>query len=139
MIDWTPYIGIPYKDLGNTTDGCDCYGLISILYKSIWGLSCPEYAPEESIDARGSFIQEKTKECFVPFPLSGGLVGTVILFNIVGNPVHIGMVTHLDAQAYPSKFIHCMNGHNSVIQRYTNVWKNRKFRSFLHKDFLCGT
>ena len=37
------YVGIPFKDHGNSIDGgCDCYGLVYLIYKEEFGLHLPQ-------------------------------------------------------------------------------------------------
>lgn len=40
---WTKYVGIPYKDVGRTADGCDCYGLVRLVYARELQIFLPTY------------------------------------------------------------------------------------------------
>jgi len=40
---WTKYIGVPYDDGGRTLDGCDCYGLVRIVYQQELRIEIPSY------------------------------------------------------------------------------------------------
>ncbi len=133
-IEWTKYVGIPYVDLGSDFVGCDCYGLVSLILKMEWGLDCPEYCPDVPVRERGPFIQEVAEECFIPMPLSSMVVGTIILFQVAGNPIHIGMLAAIDRLGRPLRFIHCLSGCNSVVERFTGIWQNRTLGSYMHKD-----
>ena len=37
------YIGIPYRDNGRGVDGCDCYGLVLLIYREVLGIALPTY------------------------------------------------------------------------------------------------
>ena len=37
------FIGIPFVDGGRDFHGCDCWGLVLLLYKELWGIELPDY------------------------------------------------------------------------------------------------
>jgi cell wall-associated NlpC family hydrolase len=37
------YVGIPYIDRGRGIDGCDCYGLLRLVYRELRGIDLPSY------------------------------------------------------------------------------------------------
>ncbi|UFS63848.1 C40 family peptidase [Paracoccus denitrificans] len=37
------FVGIPYKELGRTRSGADCWGLACVVYREELGISLPEY------------------------------------------------------------------------------------------------
>lgn len=39
-----PYFEIPYKLGGDSKEGCDCWGLVKLVYKEILGLDIPDYS-----------------------------------------------------------------------------------------------
>jgi len=46
--------------------------------------------------------------------------GDIILMNLIGHPVHVGIV--IDDE----KMVHTLSGHDSTLERYTSVlWQNR--------------
>lgn len=38
---WNKYIGIPYEFRGRTKDGADCYGLVEIIQREVFGVDLP--------------------------------------------------------------------------------------------------
>ncbi|MFE3838893.1 C40 family peptidase [Pseudogemmobacter sonorensis] len=44
------YVGIPYADLGRTRDGCDCYGLVRLVYAGELGITLPPYLGYGSVE-----------------------------------------------------------------------------------------
>ena len=113
------YIGIPYKNKGRDLAGCDCFGLVKMFYKQELFIYLPEYDYSDAEDAedasrtlingRGEW-KEVTKPAF----------GDVIMLNVAGLPVHIGVVLE------HRRMLHSLKGHNSAIELYDGFrWKNR--------------
>jgi lipoprotein Spr len=92
-IDVTKYVGIPYKIHGREIDGCDCYGLVRLVYKNELGIELPNFLDigyENTQKSFGKSIDlckpvldlKKVKE-----PMSYDIG----LFYIRGIPSHIGI------------------------------------------------
>jgi len=43
-LDTTAYVGIPWLDRGRTREGCDCWGLLRLVYTEVLGLEVPDYS-----------------------------------------------------------------------------------------------
>ena len=73
---WNRYIGTPFKAFGRTMEGCDCWGLLRIVYREAFGIELPSYVSDyTATDARqelaGLIVTEPEPE---PEPeLGGGL------------------------------------------------------------------
>jgi cell wall-associated NlpC family hydrolase len=117
------YIGIPYINNGRDFLGCDCYGLIRLfLYHEIgkeldtlddrYGDSKSSEEVRQVVSIERKIYDEKLYE--------ERQFGDIILMNLVGHPVHVGIV--IDDET----MIHTLAGHNSAIERYNApLWKNR--------------
>jgi len=40
------YVGLPYRDLGRDRAGCDCWGLVRLVYLHELGIELPSYAED---------------------------------------------------------------------------------------------
>lgn len=116
---WNKYIGIPYKMMGCSMKGCDCWGLVRLVYKNEFGIDIPsvtidmtDHANMELIPMGLDAMWDKTDN---PQP------GDVINFHVLGHDQHVGIVTA------PGQMLHVFdNGHTSCIETYTSrKWKNR--------------
>lgn len=112
--DWSNnYVGIPYAKL-------DCIALFRHVYEQEKGVILPDYdAYNGSTDIEAMEDQYRTeKESWIKLDTAEPLC--LIMINIVGHPVHVGMC--LD-ETY---MLHTLKGHNSAIERFTsNKWVRR--------------
>lgn len=46
------YVGIPFKSLGRTVDGCDCWGLVRLIYQRELRIALPEYGEISATDLK---------------------------------------------------------------------------------------
>lgn len=44
------FVGIPYEQLGRSTIGIDCWGLVSLVYKARLAIALPDWAVDDEID-----------------------------------------------------------------------------------------
>jgi len=114
------YINIPYSLHGRDFDGCDCWGLVRLIYKHHLGIELPSYSEnyislQESEEIKCLFDKEKS-----------------LIWTEVNDPkkydcvvlrttsVHIGVVLE------NNYFIHILENTNSTIERINSpLWKNR--------------
>lgn len=115
---WNSYIGIPYKSTGCSKEGCDCWGLVRLVYKNEFNIDLPGVTIDmtdptmELVHIGLDTLWDKTTN---PQP------GDVINFNILGHDRHVGIVTS------PGYMLHVFDeGHTSCIEPYTSrKWKKR--------------
>lgn len=114
------YIGLPYKDNGRDTKGIDCWGLARLYYKQELDIDLPsystEYNGETSENIKELITQHKESWVCVDTPE----VGDLVLFNIYGEPTHIGVYVG------DNKFLHSRDGKDSVIESLSSQqWEKR--------------
>lgn len=117
---YSNYIGLQYKNNGRTESGIDCWGLVRLFYKQELNIDLPSYGteyfgPEDS--GLSNLIQDNKiawTKIEIPAP------GCVVLFNILGEPVHVGIYLG------DNKFLHARSGQDSAIESLdSHKWSKR--------------
>lgn len=68
-MDWlNKYMIIPFKDKGRSFEGCDCWGLVYLIYKNELGIELPLYVDgyESANSLEVEKLIEKNKNRWVP-------------------------------------------------------------------------
>jgi len=125
MIDWNKYVGIPYKINGRNFDGCDCWGLVCLVYRYEFGIDIDKYFYKDL--AEGHDLIAKEKKCFMK--IEKPAIGDLVLFNIGGKPSHIGIVIGTE---YQKNLLHTVAEHDSAIDRYNSVRWIKRIEGFYH-------
>ena len=114
MSAWAaPYVGIPFRHLGRGHDGCDCWGLVCLVYREQFGIDLPSY------DGAYASAADKTE---VARLIAGGQCdwarvdpplaqpGDVGLFRYAdGTPGHVGIMLG------PRRLLHCHEGLDTTV------------------------
>lgn len=116
------FIGIPYASRGRSLDGADCYGLVGLVARHVQGRALPEvtgYTLAHDSDQVSKAVATSLPD-WQPIPFEKRQPFDVILFNLLGYPVHMGVVID------NNKMLHTLRGCESVIERYTSIVWNRR-------------
>lgn len=130
------YVGIPFKDHGNTMEGCDCYGLVYLIYQNEFNLYLPyvgdlyksAYNRKEvdslltaNIDYHEWCVDVTSTGIYRPFDM--------LVFRIGGTDHHVGLYIR------PDFMLHIIEGCNSGIERYNGIrWQRQLHRVIRHRD-----
>lgn len=118
-MDLAEYVGIPFRTLGRDREGCDCYGLVRLVYRERLGIELPAFTDyHETLSAETAALiaaeRRLWREVAEPAPYD------VLLFRVDGAPQHIGLV------AQPGWMLHTTRGKHSCLERYTRpYWRAR--------------
>jgi len=112
---------IPWADCGRGWSGCDCYGLVRLAAREIFGQELPtldeNYASVKDRETLEQLIFKhsgKFKRVQEPQP------GDLVLFRIIGFNSHIGLVLE------PDRFMHMWKGAGVGIERFMGPkWVHR--------------
>lgn len=119
-MNYNKYIGLPYASNGRDESGIDCWGLVRLFYKQEYDIELPSYTEEYSgaYDTRILDMMDLYKHTWAQ--VSEPEVGSVIVFNILGEPFHVGVYVGED------KFIHARDGMDSVLESVSSPkWAKR--------------
>lgn len=118
------YIGLPYQENGRTWQGVDCWGLARLFYKHELNIQLPDYSDlysgswNEQIASLINHHKDSWQE------ISDPQVGDLCLFNIYGEPTHIGVYCGNNS------FLHSREGKDSVIETLSSVSWKKRFQGF---------
>ena len=121
------YMRIPFKDHGRDFTGCDCGGLVWLLFKNELGIELPDWREFYSCTRiENAFELESTVsttlgELCREVPFSDRKPFDVISLSIHGMDTHVGVVVDDDS------FIHIMQGRTNVtVEKFSSPhWRNR--------------
>jgi cell wall-associated NlpC family hydrolase len=109
------YVGIPYVDRGRSLVGCDCYGLLHLVFRELRGLELPSFAEDYVTAADSAAIADLINGELEPWhQVEAGLERTFdgVLMRDGREGRHIGIV------AAPGLMLHVERGETSRIERY---------------------
>ena len=113
------YIGIPYVSRGRTLGACDCWGLISLIYREIYDINIPVYYYDNAEDTK-SIVEAFGDNVGSWEQVNRPLVGDVVFLNIGGHPIHAGLYIG------ENRMIHSLAGHDSAIESINGLrWLSR--------------
>lgn len=136
------YLRIPFKEHGRDFSGCDCGGLVGLVYKEELGIILPDWeslyknTQIESWNEIKSTIGGFLDDLFLEVLVSPIMPFDVVVFRIAGLPVHVGIAIN------EYSFMHIMQGYTNVRQeRFSSCSWNRRidgvFR-YAHKRHRNG-
>jgi cell wall-associated NlpC family hydrolase len=109
------FVGIPYLDRGRSIVGCDCWGLLWLVYRELRGIELPSYA-DRYITASDRCAMARLisgeLDHWVEVPAGQEMAFDGLLMREGAFPRHIGIVTGQGAA------LHVFDGETSRIERY---------------------
>ena len=130
-MNWTDkFIGIPFKCDGRTRFGCDCWGLVCIVYQEMLGIRLPDHKGvfvEQSISCLKRVAREMANERLLWAKVERPQPFDVILLRSSEFVWHVGIV--IDNR----KMLHVEKNVDSIVEDYTGpLWRNRidEFRHY---------
>ena len=126
-MNFSEYIGLPYKHKGRGPSGVDCLGLFRMIYQNELGIKLPDYT-DKNIDYEKDWY--KSEDHLVPNinniftkiskpykPFDG-----LIFFN--GSNT---IASHLGLVISSNKFVHVFEGVSSRVDRLSGYWESKLY------------
>ena len=128
------YIGIPYKDKGRDFNGCDCWGIVQLVYKHELNILLPSYIEDYASIEELKEIELLIKDQLINWQqVDKPITFDIIIMNIIGSPVHTDVIIN------NTYMIHTLPGHDSVCDKYYDPrWKKRIQGFYRYKEILSG-
>ncbi len=126
------YIGIPFKDHGRDFSGCDCWGLVCLVYREELGIYLPDlgdgYGDAYAREEVNSTTKNATAENWnLDVTDRERRLLDVLTFTRGGIETHVGM------WVADGEMLHIIDGTCAAIERYDTVrWKRRFSRALRH-------
>ncbi len=101
MVDIQRYIQIPYKEHGRDHDGCDCLGLVILVYREEFGLNFPDVLYSDPQDPDNAGLINVMKSTVEAMPVDDPQEGDIVLLILSGAP-HMGVYVGKGAMLHTS-------------------------------------
>lgn len=129
---------IPFKDHGRSFDGCDCGGLVWLIYKEELGINLPDWRSMYSHTTieYSNELEETVSTVLgrngIPINFSDKKPFDVVSFKIRGADIHVGLVVDKD------RFMHIWRGYTTVsIEKFSSLmWRNSITGCYRHRGML---
>ncbi|RMB11905.1 C40 family peptidase [Eilatimonas milleporae] len=134
MFDYRPYLAIPFVPHGRDRSGCDCWGLVCLVYRDCFNVSLPPFdravgdvnnplsvAPVMAAGAaQDIWVKSDTPRA-----------GDVLLFGTRAAPYHVGLYVNGDLM------LHTRAGTDATTERWRGCLWDRRLIGFFRHRLLC--
>ncbi len=128
------FIGLPALEFGRSREGCDCWGLATIIYREELSITLPDYLGYGSVEEHGEIAALVDGATASPLwlPATGNAVSFDIAVFTRGRwASHVGIVVRRGLM------IHMVGGDCSKIEGYeSGKWGNRLNGIYRHVDMV---
>lgn len=112
------YVGIPWRDRACGRDGCNCWGLVRLIYQAERGIELPAYSDRYATEADRAgvaAIVAGERSTWDEIGAAGALPFDLVLMRDGGFASHIGVVCGRGL------VLHVFQGGASMIERLNSV------------------
>lgn len=130
--DLAQYLGIPFRDHGRDATGCDCWGLVRLVYREQLGITMPDLGDRYS-DAYAKGEVSRTAADATAESWNIDVTGQPLRELDVLTFTRAGIETHVGLYAAPGVMLHVMEGMLAAFERFDTVrWRRRFGRALRH-------
>lgn len=131
------YMNIPFKECGMDFNGCDCAGLLYLIYKNELGIELPDWRGMYSTTQYSNGLEleriltSMLGDNGIEVPLGSVQPFDVLSIRIGKAEMHVGIVID------KNRFIHIVDGDRVLCERINSIkWKQRITGAFRHESML---
>lgn len=129
---WEKYIGLPFLELGRDKTGCDCWGLVRIVYEAELGISLPSWSAHKSLADR-ALVRDELEEAHKLFEkVDAPEPFALVLASSSITVLHVGIA--IDG----NMMLHTTKGKDACIERWSVLEKQLK-GFYRYHDQSCRT
>lgn len=131
-MEWVnKYIKIPFSEHGREITGCDCWGLVKIIYDKELNIVLPallDYKDTKDRISISSLVKQEKIQDWIEISSGQEKQFDVLIFNILNVPTHVGLVYK------KGMMIHCEKGKGTYLTEYNkdHSWKKRLYGIYRH-------
>lgn len=123
------YVGMPFVEHGRSRDGCDCYGLLRLVYMEQLGIVLPAYSEAYASTQDGPGLQALITDELPPWrSVSPEIPLDAVLMTEGGVIRHVGVVER------PGWVLHVEDGGAAVIEPYRHGRLKRRVVGFYRHE-----
>lgn len=128
MFKTLPYLKIPYRHNGDIFDGCDCYGLISLIYREELGIQLTPFKAYDTYkELADDYCINHAEDEFFPIEMDELQPYDVLLIQ-TDRPAP----THITLYIGDGKIIHISAQTRRTQVERLNTWKDRVRGCYRH-------
>jgi len=136
-MNFKEYVNLSYKNLGRDKVGCDCYGMIYLIYKEKLGIELPDFTEllydKDWYQTENHILEniwDDWEEVILPYKIYDALLFYSYELKTIVN--HIGILIGED------KFLHISSKYSSKVDRLNDYWKSRLYKALRYKRMVIN-
>ncbi len=128
-MDFRKYCSIPFKDLGRTIEGIDCWGLIVLFYRQELQIELPETLGYTTCSNANEVSKdvEAGRPSWIDVDRHQAAPGDLVVLSLRSLPSHVGLVVD------HHRFMHALTDIGIVVEKFNSpLWANRLEGIYTH-------
>jgi cell wall-associated NlpC family hydrolase len=127
-LSFDEFVGIPFVDRGRDLKGCDCWGLLTLVYAKI-GVDLPSHRDDYQTVADRDEVARILGNGKSQWRLVHDERPTdAVLLKLAGRPFHVGVVVR------PGLMLHALPGTGAAIEDYRSHNYSRRIMGFYRHE-----
>lgn len=142
-MNFSRYIGIPYKYKGRDFSGVDCYGLVYLIYKKEKNLNLPDFM---HVDFTKNWYEDNDKHLIVDninelWEIADSVKNPYLPFDcmLFYSSSSKLVVNHCGLYVGDNRFIHITDykESKSELLRFSGYWESKLYKVLRYKGVVC--